>query len=85
MALRVIFLARATKEYLDLPRQDRDRIRERVTDYAADPAHARHDVRRLVGQGGRMRLRSGKWRVVFEVTGDTMTVQRVLHRREAYR
>src|SRR5690348_5515597 len=41
------------------------------------------DVKALRGAAG-MRLRSGDWRVVFTVSGDTITVHAVGHRREIY-
>jgi mRNA interferase RelE/StbE len=41
------------------------------------------DVKTLKGASG-MRLRSGDWRVVFTVKGNTITVHAVGHRREIY-
>ncbi len=76
---------RATKELLDLPRADRDRIEARIAAYAADPASRFHDVKPIVGTVGGFRLRVGIWRVLFELDGDRMNVKRVAHRREAYR
>jgi mRNA interferase RelE/StbE len=41
------------------------------------------DVKALKGAAG-MRLRSGDWRVVFTVEGNTITIHAVGHRREIY-
>lgn len=41
------------------------------------------DVKALKGAAG-MRLRSGDWRVVFTMKGNTITVHAVGHRREIY-
>lgn len=41
------------------------------------------DVKALKGAPG-MRLRSGDWRVVFTMKGNTITVHAVGHRREIY-
>jgi mRNA interferase RelE/StbE len=41
------------------------------------------DVKALKGVSG-MRLRSGDWRVLFTMKGNTITVHAVGHRREIY-
>ena len=41
------------------------------------------DVKALKGASG-MRLRSGDWRVLFTIKGNTITVHAVGHRREIY-
>lgn len=43
------------------------------------------DVKHLSGKSNRWRLRVGDYRVVMEVTPDTIEVLRVGHRREVYR
>lgn len=42
------------------------------------------DVKRLVKHQPGWRLRVGDWRVLFEVTGHTIVVYRVVHRSAAY-
>ena len=47
--------------------------------------HGLHgDVKRLTSFDIDYRLRSGDYRVLFDVEGQTIIVHRVLHRREAY-
>jgi mRNA interferase RelE/StbE len=41
------------------------------------------DVKALKGVAG-LRLRSGDWRVLFTLKGDTITIHAVGHRREIY-
>jgi len=75
----------ACKQLRALPRQDADRIRQRIRAYAADPRHPAHDVMRLANPPPTYRLRVGDWRVLFDVIDGKMIVHRVLHRKEAYR
>ena len=42
------------------------------------------DIKRLHATEPVYRLRSGDYRVIFEVTGDIVDVLKVKHRREAY-
>ena len=85
MALRFVYTNRAKKELNEVPPADRQRIVRRVEAYAAEPDAPRHDVRRLVNTSPGYRLRVGNWRVLFDIDGEIMDIQRVLHRREAYR
>lgn len=41
------------------------------------------DVKALKGVSG-MRLRSGDWRVLFTISGNTITIHAVGHRRDIY-
>ena len=41
------------------------------------------DVKALKGAPG-MRLRSGDWRVLFNVDGDMVSIERISHRSDAY-
>ncbi|MGA2073129.1 MAG: type II toxin-antitoxin system RelE/ParE family toxin [Terriglobia bacterium] len=44
------------------------------------------DVKQLKGElTGKLRLRSGDYRLVFSQSGDTLRVHSVRHRKEAYR
>ena len=49
-----------------MPRPTAERIRDKVAEYAADPASQTANVRALKGEPGVLRLRVGDWRVVFE-------------------
>jgi mRNA-degrading endonuclease RelE of RelBE toxin-antitoxin system len=44
------------------------------------------DIRQLKGSlGGKLRLRSGDYRLIVSQSGDTLRIHSVRHRREAYR
>lgn len=86
MNLHVVYTNRAKKELHAVPPPDRERIVRHVEAYARDPDAPQHDVRRLTNTSPGYRLRVGNWRVLFDIDGYyTMDIQRVLHRREAYR
>jgi len=54
--------------------------RPQIEDFCGD----RHgDVKALKGAAG-MRLRSGDWRVLFTIKGNTITIHAVGHRRDIY-
>jgi mRNA interferase RelE/StbE len=83
--LELTFTRRAVKDLRALPAADRRRILERLERHALEPDGAGQDVVRLAGTPDGYRLRAGDWRALFCVRGSVMEVQRVLHRREAYR
>ena len=85
MALEIVFYRRAQKELQGLPKNDRDRVLERLQAYAADPDNPRHAVIALVEEKPTCRLRVGDWRVLFDRVDDRIEVRGVRHRREAYR
>ena len=67
-----------------MPRNVADRIREKIGDYAADPASQANNVARLRGLDGILRLRVGDWRVLFR-DEDRIMVINVAPRGGAYR
>ena len=77
---QVLFSTAATRQWLKLPRQSRDRIGKKRDAFAAT-GHG--DVKKLKGQQG-SRLRVGDWRVIFYEEGETIVVVAVGHRREIY-
>ena len=85
MAWTVGYSRRALRDLEDLDEDTRQLIMGRIRAAAADPASA--DIRKLGGRSDEWRLRVGTWRVIFELNGrmGTMTVLRVLSRRDAYR
>ena len=69
-----------------MDRQIAERVRAAVRRFAET---GQGDVTRLVSPGDgariRWRLRLGDWRVRFFTVGEEIVIDRVLHRREAYR
>lgn len=74
------FTAAATRQWLKLSPQIRDRISKKLGDFAAT---GQGDVKKLKGRAG-ARLRVGDWRVIFYEEPGTITVVAVGHRREVY-
>ncbi len=84
MSLRIVWARRAEKDRDGVDRADRARVLDSIERYADTGAG---DVKRLQGSEEEHRLRVGDYRVRFAVdpTSGTLTILRVLHRREAYR
>ena len=77
---QVVFSAAATRQWLKLPQQLRDRIGKKLDAFATT---GQGDVKKLKGQQG-ARLRVGDWRVIFYEEGKMVVVVAVGHRREIY-
>jgi mRNA-degrading endonuclease RelE of RelBE toxin-antitoxin system len=88
MVLKVIFSDRAEKDFLKVSKGDREtalRIAETIKRYAKSPAAA-FDIKKLQGKyGGVMRLRTGNYRIFFDISGDIMKIYGIRHRQEAYK
>ena len=85
MPLEIAITRDAAKELARLPATDRDRVERRIEAYAEAADAPGHDVIPLAGARGLYRLRSGDWRVIFELDDERMRILVVKHRREAYR
>jgi mRNA interferase RelE/StbE len=79
--LTVTILETAAEDLQELPLRDSGRILARIERYAkGEPS----DIKKLQGRG-EFRLRVGDYRVLFVKSGNNVDIQRILHRREAYR
>jgi mRNA interferase RelE/StbE len=76
----VAFTASATRQWLKLAADVRDRLNAKLTAFAET---GKGDVKFLKGREG-ARLRVGDWRIIFRKEGSTITVVAVGHRREIY-
>ena len=75
----------AQKELADVPKADRDRLREKLIQIPADPYGSHSGAKRLQGTSG-FSVRQGDWRAIYRITGTgDIIVIRVRHRREVYR
>jgi len=77
---KIVFTTSATREWLKLSPQIRDRIRKKLETFAATGLG---DVKKLKGLAG-ARLRVGDWRVIYYEEAETIVVVAVGHRREIY-
>jgi len=84
MAWRLFYGRRAAIDMNGLPARDRRAMHDRLYQCALDPGST--NLAKLAGSN-RWRLRSGNWRAILELdTADgTITVVRVVNRRDAYR
>jgi len=85
MSCRVEFTSSAQREYLRLPKADRQRIGQRIEMLAENP----HPVGavKLAGAKNLWRIRCGDYRVIYAIEAAAMVVAvvKVGHRREVYR
>ena len=70
---QVVFHAPALRTLARMPRNEADRIRQKVSKYADDPGSLKANVKKLHGREG-FRLRVGNWRVIFDENGDVLDV-----------
>lgn len=73
---------KAFKDLKSIPSRDRERIIERIE---ALEDNLQGNVKKLTKHTPEYRMRSGDWRVLFEIEETKIIVYRVLHRKEAYR
>jgi mRNA interferase RelE/StbE len=80
---RVIFHVAAVRKLARIPRNEADRIRRKIYQYAAEPAALKGNVRKLQGRAG-FRLRVGDWRVIFDENGDVLDILEIDSRGSIY-
>jgi len=84
-AWRIEFSRSAARQFTALPRKEQERLRARIDRLAENPCPS--GVKKLAGEEGLYRLRSGDYRVVYTVQDEVLVVLvlKVGHRREVYR
>lgn len=70
---QVILHRAALRTLLRIPRNEAERIREKIFQYAADPGSLKANVKKLQGREG-YRLRVGNWRVIFDENGEVLDI-----------
>jgi mRNA interferase RelE/StbE len=85
MAYAVQFAPAAEREFRKLSREIQRRLRPRIDGLAVDPRPA--DAKKLKGHDDLWRIRTGDYRIVYEIWNEIpiVLVVHVAHRREAYR
>ena len=81
--LKIAYSNEALRALKRLPVKTVALIRTKIGRYAAHPAALANNVIRLKGSPY-LRLRVGDWRVIFEVSGGTLTVLDAGHRSGVY-
>jgi mRNA interferase RelE/StbE len=70
---KIAYSNQALRSLRRLPRNEVVRVREKIEQYARDPASLANNVKRLRGRAG-LRLRIGDWRVIFEEEDEAISV-----------
>jgi mRNA-degrading endonuclease RelE of RelBE toxin-antitoxin system len=85
MAWSSVLSRRALRDLEDLDADTQAMILARIRAAASGPSSV--DMRKLAGRANEWRIRAGAWRIIVELDSSTgtMTVLRVLNRRDAYR
>jgi len=81
MSFSITWDEKAFAELQKLDRSVANRIAKKVRELGENPS--RRDVRRLSGSDN-LRLRVGDYRVLFSISGDTIFILKVGHRRSIY-
>jgi len=72
---------KAIKDLKSIPLKERERIVGRIERMEDD---LQGDVKKLTNHTPEYRMRSGNYRVLFEIEEEKIVVYRILHRKEAY-
>jgi mRNA interferase RelE/StbE len=85
MSDRVEFTSSAQREYLRLPKPDRQRVGQRIELLANNPRPA--GCTKLAGAKNLWRIRCGDYRVIYAIEDAALivAVAKVGHRRDVYR
>ncbi len=85
MKYQIIIMPDASKQLAGLPRRIQEQIGRKIDSLAADPRP--RQSKRLTGAEYLYRLRSGDYRIVYQIEDEIVTVLvvRIGNRREVYR
>ena len=85
MPYRIEFSPRADRDFDALPRDVKERVQSRIDALAMTPRPS--GVEKLAGEAGMYRVRSGTYRIIYEIHDRVLLVVllKIRHRREAYR
>jgi len=73
---------KAVKDLKSIPLSDRERIIARIEMLEDDLSG---NVKKLSNHTPEYRMRTGNWRVLFEIESSRIIIYRILHRKESYR
>lgn len=81
--MQVIIRKSAQKDLLSLEKGKREKLLHDISDLERFP-HLAH-IKKLIHFEPAFRLRSGDFRILFDVIDDTVFIGRILHRKDAYK
>ena len=73
---------KAVKDLKSIPLKDRKKIIQRIN---LMEDNLSGNIKKLTNHTPEYRMRSGNWRVLFEIEGSRIIIYRVLNRKEAYK
>lgn len=73
MSRSVRFQKKAIKALGRMPRNEADKVRHKIFQYAENPEALKSNVKKLQGREG-LRLRVGNWRVIFDDDGTVLDI-----------
>lgn len=83
MVHKIVFTRRALKDLEKIPKNEKNRIGERLKEYAQEPTKY---ARKLTSPKiGTYRFRVGDYRIIFDIENDEIVVLRIGNRRDIYR
>lgn len=82
---RVEFSRPAARQFTALPRKEQERLKARIDRLTENPYPS--GVKKLAGEEGLYRLRSGDYRLIYTVQDEVLVVLvlKIGHRRDIYR
>ena len=85
MSFSLIVSRAAVKEFLAMPKREREQMKTRLEAIASEPEGSHPSVMAMKGEPvGRFRVRQGDWRAVYTLIDRDVVVIRIAHRREVY-
>ncbi len=85
MAYRIEFSRQAERQFRELPRKEQERLRGKIDRLCEVPYPK--EAKKLAGEEGLYRIRSGDYRMIYSVEDDVLIVLvlKIGHRKEIYR
>ncbi len=84
MAYTIVFAPRAEKDFKKLDKPIQKQLRPKIDALAKNPRH--HGAEKLAGEDDLYRIRSGDYRIVYQIQDKQLVVLlvKIGHRREIY-
>jgi mRNA interferase RelE/StbE len=80
---KIVFTRRALKDLEKMPKNEKNRIGEKLKEYAQEPMKY---ARKLISPRiGTYRFRIGDYRIIFDIESDEIVILRIGNRQDIYR
>ena len=81
---KIAYSKQAIKALKRIPKDDSNKIRGKISQYASDPSSIANNVKKLQGEDS-YRLRVGDWRVIFDENDVVIDVIKIGARSDVYK